>query len=72
MAWMLDGASLWSVPTPEQAALLAWYGEAQSDGLTVMQDAGDIDGDGLNDLLLLQSDYDDGNGRVFVLLSSDW
>ena len=72
MAWMLDGANLWSVPTPEQAALLAWYGEAQSDGLLVTQDAGDIDGDGLNDLLLLQSDYDGGNGRVFVVLSSDW
>jgi hypothetical protein len=38
----------------------------------VTQDSGDIDGDGLNDLLLLQNDYDESNGRVFVLLSSDW
>jgi len=72
MVWMLDGALLWSVPTPEQAALLAWYGEDQADGLTVTPDSGDIDGDGLADLLLVQNDYDEGNGRVFVLLSSDW
>ena len=70
--WMLDGASLWSNSTPLPAALLAWYGEDREDGLKISSKTGDIDGDGLNDLLVLQDEWEEGNGRVFVLLSSDW
>ncbi|MEE2752085.1 MAG: FG-GAP repeat protein, partial [Myxococcota bacterium] len=72
MLWLLDGQSIWTATSPDPAALLGWYGNNSSDGLRIARSTGDIDGDGITDVVVHQSGYDDGNGRVVVLLSSDW
>ncbi len=58
--------------SPDSAALLGWYGNNRGDGIQVQRSTGDIDGDGITDVVVHQPGYDSGNGRVVILLSSDW
>jgi hypothetical protein len=70
--WLVDGTALWSESEISDVAMYAWYGGSLSLDVGFSMASGhDIDGDGLNDMVIGTLGYDYGSGRVEILLSGD-
>ena len=73
---LLGGEYLFGAVSVEDAAMLSFYGSNASDGLGFgLRSGGDVDGDGVDDLVVGAPGYTTGayeEGRAFLLLSSDW
>jgi hypothetical protein len=70
--WLVDGSDLWSVSEVSDIAIYGWYAGALSQDVGYSMDSGhDIDGDGLNDMVIGTLGHDNGSGRVEILLSGD-
>ena len=74
--WLFSGALLAGDSGPDAVALLTWRGEAADTYAGNAIAAGDLDGDGLSDLVMAAYGYaEDGtnpNGRVYVELTGGW
>jgi hypothetical protein len=70
--WLVDGSELWSEMEVSEIAMYAWSAGSLSQDIGYSVDSGhDIDGDGLNDMVIGTLGYDYGSGRVEILLSGD-
>jgi len=70
--WLIDGSELWSETEVSDAAMYAWYASTQGSDVGYSLAGGhDVDGDGINDMAIGSLGYDNGAGRVEILLSDD-
>jgi len=69
--WLVDGLALWSNSEISDVAMYGWYSDSVIDMGRVLAGGHDIDGDGINDMIVGTLGYDSGAGRIEILLSSD-
>jgi hypothetical protein len=70
--WLIDGSDLWSDMEASDVAIYGWYASTSNSEVGYSIAGGhDIDGDGINDMAIGSLGYDNGAGRVEILLSGD-